>query len=192
MQPFWEEQHKQNNTYWLSNYDSNSILKNHNFNVKDFKGKEILDIGVGTGIFSKELSANNKVISVDISYEALDKVKNFAETYHTSLLNQIRPVDFAICNLVFQHCNNNEIERIINDVQLKDTGVFSFQFAFLREEPNDNVKKLINLGTHYFRSLAEIIEMVNRSDKKIVYISEPVHFYNPENISWYFVKVMRK
>lgn len=191
MDTFWDKHHSVNSEYWLSNYNMDMILKSHDID-KNINGIEVLDIGIGTGIFSKELyNKHNYVISCDISDVALKKIKPFVnETIHTTELKNAKPVDLAICNLVFQHCNDTEIERIIQDVQLKKNGIFSFQFAFLRETPNENVLRLIKNGSHYFRSLDDIKNMIERSNKRIVNISNPIHYYGDENISWYFVKVM--
>ncbi len=191
MEDFWNNAHSKKLNYWINSSNSNDILNYHNFN-QNISDKLILDLGIGLGYLTEYLSKNNKVISVDISDVALKKVKNIAyKTYNTSELLKIEPVDLAICNLVFQHCDDEEIERIIREIQLKDDGIFSFQFAFLREneEPNDFVKELIKNKTHYFRSLEKIKEFVNKCGKKIVSISEPIHWRHTENFSWLFVKI---
>lgn len=188
---FWNNAHSNQLEYYINSSNSNDILNYHNLN-KNISDKLILDIGIGLGYLTEYLSKNNKVISVDISDVALKKVKDFAyKTYNTSELSKIEPVNLAICNLVFQHCDDEEIERIIREIQLKDDGIFSFQFAFLREneEPNDFVKELIKNKTHYFRSLEKIKEFVEKCGKKIVSISEPMHWYEKENFSWLFVKI---
>jgi Rps23 Pro-64 3,4-dihydroxylase Tpa1-like proline 4-hydroxylase/SAM-dependent methyltransferase len=188
---FWNNAHSKKLYYWINSSNSNDILNYHNFN-QNISDKLILDLGIGLGYLTEYLSKNNKVISVDISDVALEKVKEFAyKTYNSSELSKIEPVDLAICNLVFQHCDDEEIERIIREIQLKDDGIFSFQFAFLREneEPNDFVKELIKNKTHYFRSLEKIKEFVNKCGKKIVSISEPIHWRHTENFSWLFVKI---
>ena len=191
MYSFWEDKHKHNNEYWLSNTnDYKYILDLHGIDI-NINNKKILDIGIGSGNLIRYLYSRNIVFSCDISQNALNNVKDFSKTYLTHELNSIEPVDIAICNLVFQHCDDTEVQRILNDVQLNDSGFFTFQFAFLREneEPNDNVKRLINLGTHHFRSLEKIKDMVINANKKIVYISNPIHYYNDENFSWYIVKI---
>lgn len=188
---FWNNAHSNELNYWINSSNSNDILNYHNFN-QNISDKLILDLGIGLGYLTEYLSKNNKVISVDISDVALEKVKEFAyKTYNTSELSKIEPVDLAICNLVFQHCDDEEVERIIREIQLKDDGIFSFQFAFLREneEPNDFVKELIKNKTHYFRSFEKIKEFVNKCGKKIVSISEPIHWRHTENFSWLFVKI---
>jgi hypothetical protein len=188
---FWDNAHFKKLKYWIDSSNSDDILTQHQID-KNISDKLILDLGIGLGYLTKYLSKNNKVISVDISNIILEKVKEFAyKTYNTSELLKIEPVDLAICNLVFQHCDDEEVERIIREIQLKEDGIFSFQFAFLREneEPNDIVKQLIKNKTHYFRSLEKIKEFINKCGKKIVNISEPIHWYEKENFSWLFVKI---
>jgi Rps23 Pro-64 3,4-dihydroxylase Tpa1-like proline 4-hydroxylase len=188
---FWNNAHSKQIKYWIDSSTANDILTQHKID-KYISDKLILDLGIGLGYLTEYLSKNNKVISVDISDIAFEKVKEFAyKTYNTSELLKIEPVDLAICNLVFQHCDDEEVERIIREIQLKDDGIFSFQFAFLREneEPNDFVKQLINNKTHYFRSIEKIRDFVNKCGKKIVDISEPIHYYGTENFSWLFVKI---
>jgi SAM-dependent methyltransferase len=193
MQSFWEKQHAIQNTYWLSLYSGELILSIHN--ITNAENKVILDIGIGVGYLALYLhNRGNTVLCSDISTIALDNVKSFAKTYHTSLIHEIEPVDIAISNLVFQHCTDNEIERIIKSIRLKQDGYFSFQFAFLRdnEKPNALVTELMQNGTHHFRSLDTVRTMIERADKKIIYVSEPIHHYEPENFSWYIVHISNK
>jgi SAM-dependent methyltransferase len=190
---FWNEKHSNNDKYWLSGYKKDDIFYIHK--LKDVNNLKVLDIGVGLGYFTKELyDLGNEVYACDISEIALSNVKNYAKTYLTSELKNIEPVDLAICNLVFQHCNDNEITRIINEVNLRNNGIFTFQFAFLREneEPNEKIKNLIKNGTHFYRSLDKIIDIVEKSNKKIIQILDPIHYYGDENCSWYIVKVVNK
>jgi len=192
MNNFWQEQHKNKNEYWLSGTNNAEYILDLHKIDRNISNNKILDIGVGLGHLSKYLhSKHNTIMCADISQVALDNVNDIASTYLTSELSRIEPVDIAICNLVFQHCDDNEIQRILKDVQLKDSGFFTFQFAFLREgeEPNPKVKHLISIGTHHFRSLDKIKEMVQNANKKIIHLSEPIHYYGDENFSWYIVKV---
>lgn len=194
MESFWEINHKNNNDWWISSDITGiNILNYHDIDI-NISNLKILDIGVGAGNLTIYLSKNNTMISCDISNSALNNIKDYAKTYHTSELKNIEPVDLAICNLVFQHCNDNEITRIINDVNLTDTGIFSFQFAFLREneEPTNYVKKNIENSTHFFRSLPTMIDIINKSNKCLVNISKPIHFYGNENFSWYIIKIKNK
>jgi SAM-dependent methyltransferase len=192
MEAFWEEKHKNNDNYWLTGSTPENVLGLHKIDL-NISGKKILDLGVGKGNLAHHLFSNkNEVFCCDISSDALEKVKNISKTYLTTDLDKIEPVDIGICNLVFQHCTDEEVQRIINDIKLKDDGFFSFQFAFLREneEPNETVKSLMRGGTHYFRPLDKIKDMVIQANKKVIYVSDPIHYYSPENFSWYIVRIM--
>jgi len=193
---FWEDKHKINDKYWLTGTSLGEIKKLHQLTDEDLKNKKILEIGVGLGNLSNELvNYTENLICCDISEEALNNVNNkVSKKYLTKNLNNIEPIDLAICHLVFQHCTNSEIERIINDVTLSENGIFTFQFAYIRnnELPNKRVSELIELGSHHFRNLSQIEEMVKKSGKEIIWVSDSYDFYNPENFSWLIVKIKNK
>lgn len=190
---FWEINHSICDKYWLTGSTLSDVLNYHALsNVANLK---VLEIGIGFGTMTEQLHlANNEVFACDISTEALKKVSTFAKIYTTDQFNLIEPVDLAICHLVFQHCDDDEIERIIKSVILKENGIFSFQFACIREDdpPNRLVQQYINNKTHHFRTLDTVKQMIEKSNKQICLISEPIHFYQPENFSWYIVKVCNK
>ena len=193
---FWEMHHNAKDHYWLTGSTLSEIMRFHELAENNLKNKKILEVGVGEGNLIRELKEfSDEIICCDISESALVKVEPYAyKTYLSPNLSQIEPVDFALCHLVFQHCTNAEIERIIKEVNLKEDGVFSFQFAYLRDNapPNRIVRNLVKSGSHHFRTLAEIREMVTRSNKQIVSVSKPFDFYKPENFSWLTVKVQNK
>lgn len=193
---FWEVKHQTSDKYWLTGSSLGEIMNFHELTEDDIRDKKVLDLGVGLGNLSKELiNYTDELICCDISEKALSNVDDKVnKKYLTTNLKEIEPVDLAICHLVFQHCTNQEIERIINDVVLKDGGTFTFQFAYLRdnESPNSTVMNLIELGSHHFRDLKHIEKMVDKSDKEIVWVSKPYDFHYPENFSWLIVKLKNK
>jgi SAM-dependent methyltransferase len=195
LENFWDTQHKEKNKWWLSGcYSGKDILKIHNIN-KNISNLKVLDLGVGMGNLTRYLNElGNEVYSCDISNVALDNIKDVAKTYHTSELKNIEAVDIAISNLVFQHCDDNEVRRIIKEIKLKDNGYFSFQFAFLRENenPTEILKENIKNKTHYFRSLDKILEFIDEANKTVISINGPIHHYGKENFSWYIVKIKNK
>lgn len=190
---FWEINHSNCDNYWLTGSNLSDVLNYHSLtNVSNIK---VLEIGIGFGTMTEQLHlANNEVFACDISTEALKKVETFAKIYTTEQLDLIEPVDLAISHLVFQHCDDDEIERIIKSVNLKENGIFSFQFAWIRKDdpPNSKVQEYIDNKTHHFRDLETVKQMVEKSNKRICFISEPMHFYQPENFSWYIVKICNK
>lgn len=193
---FWESKHQLGDKYWLTGSVLQDIMGYHDLTEDSIKDKKILEIGVGLGNLSKELvSYTDKLICCDISENALSSVSNkVTKKYLTTDLNKIEPVDLAICHLVFQHCTDDEVGRIINDVVLTEDGIFTFQFAYLREgeKLNENTTNLINSGSHHFRSFDTIKEMVNKSNKMVVWESKPYHWKSPENFSWLVIKVKNK
>jgi len=190
---FWESKHKSSDKYWLTGSDLNDIKSYHNLTNDDFVSKKILEIGVGLGTLSEQLADfTNRLICCDISDEALKNVHHTVyKKYLTTNLKNIEPVDTAICHLVFQHCDDDEVFRIIKEVNLTEDGVFTFQFAYLREneKPSNKVVELIENGSHHFRSLNVIEDMVNKSNKKIIWVSQPYDFFKELNFSWLVVKI---
>ena len=193
---FWESKHQTSDRYWLTGSSLGDIMNIHKLTEEHIKNKKILDIGVGLGNLSKELvNYTDELICCDISEKALSNVSGkVTKKYLTTDLNKIEPVDLAICHLVFQHCTDEEIERIINDVVLTDEGTFTFQFAYLRDnEPsNQTVMNLIELGSHHFRGLKHIQKMVDKAGKEITWVSDSYNFQYPENFSWLVVKIKNK
>jgi len=193
---FWEVQHSTSDRYWLTGSSLKEIMTLHEISEDDLTDTKVLEIGVGLGTLSRDIfKYTTDLICCDISEKALEGVNpNVSQKYLTTELSKIAPVDLGICHLVFQHCTDKEIERIINDIVLTDDGIFTFQFAFLRngEKPNAKVQKLIELGSHHFRSIETIGKMVDKAGKEIVWVSKPYHYYEPENFSWFMVKIKNK
>jgi hypothetical protein len=193
---FWETKHENQERYWLTGSDLMGIMHYHNLTEQDFTDKKVLEIGVGLGNLSKEINNfTNKISCCDISENALNNLGDWVTNKClTQNLNTLEAVDLAVCHLVFQHCVDSEVERIINDVNLTEDGIFSFQFAYIRENesPNMNVKNLIDLGSHHFRTLKTIEKMVEKANKEIIWVSNSYDFYTPENFSWLIVKIKNK
>ena len=191
---FWDKQHSHNNKYWLTGSNPVRVVNMHD--VKNVNFDTFLDIGIGQGEMSKYMKYLGKTVyACDISDVALEKVKIYTSKMAlTPDLSTLPPADLAICHLVFQHCNDEMITKIINNVNLTKDGVFSFQFACIRpgEVANKNVQTLLDKGTHYLRDLDDIKNIIDTSNKKLISHSEPMDFYHPENLRWYFCKVQNK
>lgn len=190
---FWEAKHKTDDKLWLTGSGIRDHFKYHGIDASAFEGKTVLEIGVGLGIASRKMSRMcSKLYCSDISQEALDRVKSFSSTSLSADLASVPPVDFAICHLVFQHCTDDEVARIIQDVNLTENGVFSFQFAYLGDSPpSQEVQSCVENGTHFFRSVETVEQIVSASNKQIVSMSEPLHFL-PENVYWKIARVANK
>lgn len=192
---FWNEKHLVNDNWWLTGTSFNSLLNLHSLTSQDILRKKVLEIGVGLGTCTKDFfNLTTELYCCDISNIALDKVKNISKAqFLTKDLKSIPQVDIAFCHLVFQHCTDHEVKRIINDVNLSDHGIFSFQFAALKDGIiTSNIQELINSGALFFRNLEKIKEIVNQTNKEIFYISEPKWWGGKNKHEWYFIKVRNK
>jgi SAM-dependent methyltransferase len=191
---FWETKHNSNEIWWISGTGFNTMMTQHKLAHDDFKNKKILEIGVGTGSMSAVLPKySSEIYCCDISQSALDNVKQYAtQVFLTENLKEIPPVDLAFSHLVFQHCTDEEILRIINSVNLTQDGMFSFEFISLVDNVIiDKVQTFIDNKTHFFRSLQELTLLLENSNKKIVKIDEPV-FHQKWQFESNFVKVKNK
>lgn len=189
---FWETAHQTNNKLWLTGSDPNFVLKIYKTDIPSYKS--VLDLGVGFGLFSELLYENhNRVFAVDISESALEKVNVYAQTYLTQNLVEIEKVDLAYCHLVLQHCSDEMVQFIFNNIQLKEDGLFYFQFAFLqsRSNPTDSLSNLMNEGLLYFRDLDEVLYMMQKANLLPVEIVKPIYFIAEDVIGWYLIKAKR-
>lgn len=174
--------------------DVNFVVNYHKFELPT--NKLILDVGVGYGNFVKEMSETNTMIGVDVSQVALDNARPYCkEVYLSEDLNKIEPVDFAVCNLVLQHNDEYEVTRIINDVNLKDDAIFSFQFSSLNPQKTQlNATQLDNINHNmlYFYAVDKMKTIVDRTNKKVVDVIGPYWFPQPYSWDWYVFRVVNK
>jgi SAM-dependent methyltransferase len=192
---FWQDCHLNKKSHWLTGTELDEIIKYHELDLNQYKDKRILEIGVGFGFVIKDLlKYTDKIICCDISEIALENVKDYAlEIYLTTELKKIEPVDLAFCHLVLQHCNTKEVERIINDVNLTNDGILSFQVAVIREyDLSKEVKKMIKNGSLFIPTIEEIYEILNNTNKKIISESNRISHYNMWNFDWVIIKVKNK
>ena len=195
--------HKSKKEQWDKNYISKSFVTNspleaifryHQLEVPT--NKLILDIGVGQGDFIKNLSQYNTMIGADVSENALNVVKSYCKNiYFSEKLDEIESVDLAICHLVMQHNHEYEVARIIDDVNIKDDGMFSFQFASLNVDkvyPTRLIMNEINNSMLYFYSLKKMTSIIDSTNKKIVNTIGPIWFGDPYNFEWFIFQVVNK
>jgi SAM-dependent methyltransferase len=194
---FWEIEHKKDSG-WLTGTAFKNLLSQFELTTDDITDKKVLEIGVGKGSCSKELGQlASEFYCCDISEVALDKVKPLAkEVYQTINISQIPAVDLAISHLVFVHCADNEILRIINGVNLTKNGCFMFQVSGLKNGIlTDRAKeKLVDDGSHFFRSIEETKDIIARSNKQFVSVIGPNDILHAGwfDHQWYYVTVQNK
>jgi predicted TPR repeat methyltransferase len=194
---FWEKEHK-GNTGWLTGTSFESLLKQFLLNLSDIQGKKVLEIGVGRGHCTESFKEfASELYCCDISETALDKVRPLAkEVYQTINISQVPAVDLAISHLVFVHCTDDEILRIINGVNLTENGRFMFQVSGLKNGIlTDKAKTtLVDDGSHFFRSIEETKNIIACSNKQFVSVVGPNDILHAGwfDHQWYYVTVQNK
>lgn len=102
-------------------------------------GATVLEVGVGLGYCTRELSSAGCVVQVlDISAVALGRVMNYVEgTYLSPALLPTETFDVAISHLVSQHMLDGTLVAQIREVvrALKPDGLFAMQFAGPKDPP---------------------------------------------------------
>ena len=194
---FWETAHR-GNTGWLTGTSFESLLKQFALTLSDIQGKKVLEIGVGRGHCTESFKEfAGELYCCDISEGALDKVRSMAkEVYQTTNISQAPTVDLAISHLVFVHCTGDEMLRIINGVNLTENGRFMFQVSGLKDGilTTQAKEKLVDDGSHFFRSVEETKEIIARSNKEFVSMIGPNDILHEGwfDHQWYYVTVQNK
>ena len=194
---FWETEHR-GNTGWLTGTSFESLLQQFALALSNIQGKKVLEIGVGRGHCTESFKEfAGELYCCDISEGALDKVRSMAkEVYQTADISQAPTVDLAISHLVFVHCTDNEMLRIINDINLTEGGRFMFQVSGLKDSIlTDQAKTtLVDDGSHFFRSIEETKDIINRSNKEFVSIVGPNDILHAGwfDHEWYYITVQNK
>lgn len=191
----WDDFHvRTDDKNFVTSSGLNEILNYHKLEIP--QGKTILEIGVGRGEAIKDFSKHNKVIGCDISEIALKSVESMCKSTVLSRdLKTVEPVDFAISHLTFQHCHEQEVLRILNDVNLKDGAWFSFQFASLNLEKTQLSSLILsdlNQAMIYFYSYEKMMEIVKLSNKKMARAVGPYWFDQPFSFEWNVFQVKNK
>lgn len=170
-QDFWDQEHRRVNQTWLTG----SLLSYYNnffhLTSDDYRDRRILEIGVGMGRATKELSElADTLYCADISSVALDRISSLAqETFLTKDIAKIPAVDLVICHLVLVHCEDRECQRIINAVNLAPGGRFYVQFSGPGPDgisPRAQAEFVDN-GSHFFRTMDQIQDLVDFTNKRI-------------------------
>ncbi len=190
----WEDRAKGYPDY-ITNTDLNSIVGAHNIAVPI--KKDILVIGVGWGQAVKELvNIGNVVYVTDVSKTLIDIAKDYGakDGVLSNDISKLPPVDLALCHLVLQHNIEEEIFRLINDVNLKETGIGSYQYSTLE---NDCVltKQMIkdfNNGEQFFYSVERMDKIIAKTNKKKIASVAPVKYRTIYSFDWNFLRFSNK
>jgi SAM-dependent methyltransferase len=134
-----EKSHGKQGSWWLTGTNLNEYLTMFDIQDKYKHSSSILEVGVGTASAIKEMYAQNKkVYAIDISKNALDKVKKYiVKGFLVNNLNKLpqNSFDIVFCYLVIQHIDNDMLKHHIKHIlpTLKDDGIYCIQYRGLLE-----------------------------------------------------------
>ena len=195
---FWEASHSLDAKRWLTGSSFSQVAELHNLeNYGDLNSKTILNVGVGLGACTQELSRKSKEIDVlDISERALERVKSYTRRQFISSKYEMLPTleyDLIIHNLVAQHMNDEDLSDQLLHLKnsLKPSGVLTIQFLTI---PNSRKSTMDDLATcklgEVGRTLECIHELIEHSGLRIESVSEVRQF--PEiGFTWHVMTLHR-
>jgi SAM-dependent methyltransferase len=204
---FWEEAHQKNEELWLTGSYFGEVWGSLDIVSKFLPGITVLNIGVGLGRDTQELSSKGAVVDVlDISQTALNRVKDITRNQYLSSNLGTLPIneyDIAVSHLVTQHMNDEDLAKQIRYVtrSLKSTGIFAMQFAFINDTPEDKNSYDLVYGSimdrppeqrgHMFRTLDQMKHIVETvCDGKISWVSD-IRTYEHTPIKWYYIHIKK-
>ena len=167
---FWESSHKYKIHRWLTGSNLTQVKKSLNIsNLIDNNKLVILEVGVGLGYCTKELSKYHKVDALDISLTALKNVEKYCQqTYSASEKMQSNKYDLIIVHLVIQHMSDKSLKSLMIDLirTLKPKGLLAIQ-NIVRFDNNAYTDLDVNLekekAGNMVRSLSYMTEVVTGS-----------------------------
>lgn len=130
---WWQDRHRDKSTKYLS---GSNLLQIHKYTdilsvVKS--DSKVLNIGVGTGRCTRELTALGcNVYVVDVIKEAIEKVRDVIVVGWVGYSGlPMRYFDTALCHLVVQHISDAKLLLLLLRVlgAIKSNGIFVLQFA---------------------------------------------------------------
>jgi len=187
---FWEEAHKNENIHALSGVPAQETWEL--LGVKEIikPGMAVLDIGVGLGHNAQALrGAGCDVTCVDISENALLKVRNIASIVHANSLETIpNKFDLAMGLNLIQHISGQEFEKHMSDVirVLRPDGIYAVEtvwhtkgFVNDQETHSEDGQK----SGWCWRTPDFVTAVVERNGGKVVKILE--HHENKKHMVWW-------
>lgn len=194
---FWENAHNMRTELWLSGYSLEKVWNGLNIINKLVPNIKVLNIGVGLGNETIELSQHKDTIIdvLDISEKAIDSVKNITRAQYLSsnIFNlPINEYDIVVSHLVTQHMNDEDLNEQIKYVlrSLKPDGIFAMQFAFVdgvNMAPQGEDKQTAG---SVIRSLSEIEKIVKNNNGYLSWISDVITFKHTAS-KWQYVHIKR-
>ena len=194
---FWKETHLRNENLFLAASSGSYQVAQLKIGNLIKPSDKILNIGVGRGYCTKYwYDYGCKVSVLDITPEAIDKVKDFIEaSFLDSNLHELpeNTFDYALSLLVIQHMSLSTLKRHMHYVikSLKPTGTFMFQFAYATDGHNHDESFETFKNGSMRTSHDEMLKIV--SDNNGVLINSFDGGKYPQwNMGWHIFHIKRK
>ena len=154
---------------WNKLYNTKLVWKKETINLpKLFRGKSILELGVGTGKTLKSILKQKpkSVTAIDFSEEALKICKDSIEDSQVMFVNSnilaFNPkekFDIIVCYYVLNNLTKEERKKAIEKMKelLTEKGIILFE-DFAKGDFRENVKRKDDLFCHFF-SETEVKEL---------------------------------
>jgi len=181
---FWKNVHENNYRKYLGLYPPKRVLAYHKIDPKSLVRKRVMDLGVGDGSMCAYLQAiDAEPVAIDIVEEAICNIE--CEKYLSNDIKECPPVDVAIGHLLFQHCEDDEMSRILEDIQLKPGGYISFQIADLTEDGDYYIRDR-KQRTVVFRTESQASDIIEYAGRSIIKFDRCVA---KPPVDWIFYRV---
>lgn len=197
-QDFWDKQHTMSNQTWLTGSTLDAYQRFFQIN-DDLTKLRILEIGVGLGRASRALSqVAREFYCADISKAALDKLADCTDhRYLTADIKSAPQADLVICHLVMVHCQDHEVVRILNDINLAPQGKIVVQFSGPSDDGqiSDRARQqFVDDNSHHFRTRQQIQDLVAQTNKRIDSMLPPVRVHHDGwfDHDWHPVVIVNK
>ena len=155
-----------------------------------------MEVGVGLGYCTHELSKRHKIDALDISLKALKNVEKYCQkTYATSEKIQSNKYDLIIVHLVIQHMSNNSLRTLLIDLirSLKPNGLCAIQ-SIVKMDNYDYTDLDLNLDKekagNMVRSLNYMTEITTKGGG-IVKSSAYTSIYETQNVQNLIIHVTK-
>jgi len=193
---YWNNMHKEQNIQWLTKSSPDTVYDFHHIRdiIESNQQKNIMEIGIGFGDSIRYISRKHSITAVDITAEAFKSVEKVARCVLTPEITRLfnKQFDLILSHLVFQHCDDETIKFLLRESfrLLKKDGFFTYQFSVLPDNAkiDDNFKKTIDEGLHYFRTKEEMINLTAESGGQIIKIYGPKIYPEEFGIEWYIFR----
>jgi len=196
---FWEEQHRDRIQLYLT--DSPLAHYRSHAGVSRLpwtRNLLVMEIGVGYGTFVRQLQTwGHQVIAVDLSGTALVRLPDPVWRVRTPDMVGLpsHAVDYAICHLVLQHCDNAMVEFLFRETArvLKSGALASFQFATRLPGPMPEwLREGEHRGVLYWRTPEVVHLLAAQAGISVLHMSDLALFSDQKAVGWYFASFVKE